>query len=174
MEPGLSKKFSKDWIVREFWRMFRYGIVGGTSLLLHAGLYALLSRVLWVEGNRTLEYVIALVITAVFNFTLHRIWTFAVKGFSSRMVARYVIVILSSMGIQSGIFFVGVELMGIYDFIVFFISAAIAAFLQYLGHRMFTFNVRFENVRAEAVVIDAVDTESGSAVHIEAVDIERE
>jgi putative flippase GtrA len=118
--------------------------VGGVSLVIHTGVYALLSRVVWEQGNRTLEYVIALTLASIFNFTLHRIWTFAVNTFSAGMVARYVTVILSSMTLQSILFHIGVERLGIFDFYVFFATAALAAVMQYFGHRFFTYNVHFE------------------------------
>lgn len=134
----------KRTLINECWGLFKYGVVGGSSLALHTGLYHVFSRFIWAQGPRTLEYVIALVTASIYNFTLHRIWTFSMNGYSHQMVVRYICVILTSMGMQSGIFYVGVSLMGIYDYYVFAVSVVFAATLQYFGHRFVTFNKRFE------------------------------
>lgn len=130
---------------KEIWGLFKYGLVGGSSFCIHAGIYALLSRVVWESGSRTLEYVIALVIAALYNFTLHRLWTFSLSTYSHKMVFRYSAVLLGSMGLQSIIFHIGVERLGFFDGFVFLVAASFAALVQYLGHRFVTFNVkRFE------------------------------
>jgi putative flippase GtrA len=133
-------------LFREIWGLFKYGLVGGSSLALHVGLYHLFSRILWPSGYRTVEYVIALTIASIYNFLLHRTWTFGVKGSAVQMIGRYIGVILTSMAIQSIVFHIGVDLMHVYDYYVFVVSAALAALFQYFGHRFFTFHRRFEKI----------------------------
>jgi putative flippase GtrA len=133
--------------VNECWGLFKYGIVGGSSLAMHTGMYHMLSRYLWIQGPRTMQYVVTLIIASLYNFTLHRIWTFSMQGYSHGMAARYVCVILSSMGIQSIVFHIGVTILGIYDYYVFAVSVVFAALFQYFGHRFVTFNKKFEKTR---------------------------
>jgi putative flippase GtrA len=134
----------KRFFRKEFWGLFKYGVVGGSSLLIHAGLYAWMSRIVWTSGSRTLQYTLALFIAAIYNFTLHRIWTFQVKEKSFTMVVRYSIVVLTSMALQSGAFYFVNDILHLFDVIAFAGAAGIAIIYQYFGHRFVTYNVRFE------------------------------
>lgn len=142
--------FFGERLKKELWGLFKYGLVGGSSFLLHACIYGLLSRVVWADGHRTVEYVIALFFASLYNFTLHRIWTFSMNGYSHFMALRYATTILISMGIQSLLFYIGYERLGFYDYAVLIVAAGVAAVTQYLAHRFFTFNKKFEeNVRGQ-------------------------
>lgn len=158
MTNGLSKIISRDWLTREFWRMFKYGIVGVISLGIHVGSYALLSRVFWVEGNRTFEFFIAVSFAAIFNFTFHRLWTFKAREFSSKMVIRYLFVVISGTALNSGLFYVGHEVIGIYDFYVLFGTVFVVALYQYIAHRQFTFHPRFDQ---KVVVVETHERNIG-------------
>lgn len=146
---------SREWLVNEFWKTFRYGVVGVVSLLMHAAIYALLSRLVWEEGNRTVQYVIALVTASIFNFTAHRLWTFAISQFSTFMLVRYVVAVLLGMGLQSVIFHVVYEVFGYADTIAFAVSIIISIMFSYFVHRFFTYNMRFE--RNAAIVEEVVE-----------------
>lgn len=125
--------------VNELWRIFKYGVVGGTSTVIHVTLYHLMSRVFWEDGNRTIQYMIAAPIAAIFNFTLHHLWTFSVSTFHPRMIVRYVGVVGTSMAMQSLIFFIVVDVLHWYDYIGFVIAFFVAVAFQYVLHRVFTF-----------------------------------
>lgn len=152
METGINQEiiqsqkvaFLKHRLFRELWGLFKYGLVGGSSLAIHTGLYHLQSRIIWADGNRTVQYVIALVIASMYNFTLHRTWTFSAKGYNHQMLLRYISIILVSMGTQSLVFHIGVDLMRVFDYYVFAVSVVFAALIQYFGHRFFTFHQKFE------------------------------
>ncbi|MBD3251231.1 hypothetical protein GF380_02045 [Candidatus Uhrbacteria bacterium] len=168
MIRGLINLIGWERLWSEFWNVFKFGIVGISSLGVNAAIYALLSRVLWVSGDRTLEAVIAIALASIYNFSLHRAWTFQTRAFSSRMLARYIIVVFLGSGLHGGLFYVGHELLGWYDFAVLIGTAFLVAAFTYFAHRFFTFNTRFE-----AVVVDAVDAERGTVVHAEVVKIEK-
>lgn len=125
--------------VNELWRIFKYGVVGSASTFIHVGSYHLMSRVVWESGSRTLQYVIALTASAIFNFTLHHLWTFAVSTFQYRMIVRYVGVVGASMAMQSSIFYLFVDVLHWYDYIVFVMAFVISVGFQYFLHRIFTF-----------------------------------
>jgi len=73
------------------------------------------------------------------NFTLHRLWTFAVSTFNLSMILRYVSVIGLSMAMQSLVFHILVDMLHFYDYIGFVVASVAAVFFQYLLHRLFTF-----------------------------------
>jgi len=121
-------------------RLIRFGIIGFLSWLLYAGGYALLSRILWINGNHTLESFLATCVSAVFNFIAHRQWTFRAHATNHvDQLWRYVAVLVSAMLFQSGLFWFGHEYLHVYDFAVAFVSAGISAFYTYAMHRFFTF-----------------------------------
>lgn len=125
--------------VNELWRIFKYGVVGVLCLGIHVGLYHWMSRIVWESGNRTVQYALALTVSAIVNFTLHRLWTFAVSTFNLAMILRYVGVIGFSMAMQSVVFHVLVDILRFYDYIGFVVASVAAVFFQYLLHRLFTF-----------------------------------
>ena len=174
MISGLGNKFTKEWIAQEFRRMLRYGIVGGTSTLIFFGTYTLLWKYLLPEWNKTLLDAIAISVSGIFNFTFHKTWTFRARGFGIKMVGRYVVTIVTGSGLQVLLFYIGHQIMGFNDYGVQIMAIPLVALAQYVLHRLFTFHPRFETFRTEAVVIDAVDAESGSEVHIESLDIEEQ
>jgi len=128
----------------EVWNLFKFGIVGVTSLALNASVYALFSRVVWESGNRTLQSVLAVSISAIYNFTLHQRWTFRARSFNAAMVSRYIIVIMIGAGLQGALFYVGHELLHLFDFAVLIGSAFLVAGATYFLHRWFTFHPKHE------------------------------
>ncbi|MDO8618040.1 MAG: GtrA family protein [Candidatus Uhrbacteria bacterium] len=121
-------------------KVIRFGIIGFSSWLLYAGGYALLSRILWIDGNRTLENFLATCVSAVFNFFAHRHWTFQSHAMShAKQFWRYLAVLASAMLFQAGLFWFGHEYLHWYDFAVVFLSAGISAFYTYVMHRFYTF-----------------------------------
>lgn len=122
-------------------RLVRFFIIGGLSFLLNAGLYTFISRVLWTNGNRSLENFLATSVTSVLNYLAHRGWTFQSQGAHVRQATRYVIVALSAIGLQSGLFWIGYHLLGWHDLLVIFIVAVLIPFYTYLVHKFFTFRL---------------------------------
>jgi putative flippase GtrA len=152
MTHGLSKMLDPVWIRRELWRMFKYGIVGGISTVIFFGMYVLLSRFLLTTWHKTLLDAIAISVSGVFNFTMHRIWTFQAQGAKAKMVGRYLISVCSASVLQIILFYVGNHLFGFTDYYVQIAVFPIIAFSQYLLHRSFTFHSRFERSPASAGV----------------------
>ncbi|MEI7512169.1 MAG: GtrA family protein [Candidatus Uhrbacteria bacterium] len=118
----------------------RFLVVGGLSFLINIGVYALLSRVLFPNGNRLIESVAANGIAILFNFLLHKIWTFggAVKKDHFQMV-RYGIVVAGAAALQACIFAFGHGRFGINDFLVIAVATGICAIFTFFAHRFFTF-----------------------------------
>lgn len=123
----------------EILRIVRFIFVGGASFLLSTGIYASLSRWLWVGGNHSVENVIAITITALFNYSAHRTWTFRSSGKHRDHLWRYLFVMISAMAIQAGLFWLGHDVLGVYDFALIIILAGVVPIYTYVMHRWFTF-----------------------------------
>jgi len=120
-------------------RIFRFIFIGGVSFVFNAGLYLCISRVLWTGGNRTLQNFFSVLVTSVLNYLAHRAWTFRARGSHVRQVARYGLVALSAIALQSVLFWIGYHVLHIHDLIVIFIVAILIPFYTYLAHKLFTF-----------------------------------
>jgi putative flippase GtrA len=128
-------------IARREWKtLFRFGLVGGSSLLVKIGMYAVLSRIVWTSGPKTLENVMALGVSMVYNYTLHRFWTFRFQKTMNGSAQRYTMVVVAASLLDVGVFFIGHDLLGIYDFLVLAGGAFIVAFFTFAAHRFFTFH----------------------------------
>ena len=145
----------RDRCVREFWQLFRFCIVGGLSFALYAGLYALFSRVLFVDVNRTILNFCANVLAAIPNFLAHQKFTYKAKesaglGFNSDIahLQKYSMVLLSGMALNSAGFWIGHERLYIDDKIVVIVMALVVPIYTYIMHRQFTFRsgVRHQTV----------------------------
>jgi putative flippase GtrA len=135
-----ERNVSLETIWSEVWNLFKFGVVGVTSLAINTGVYALLSRVLWPEGNRTLESVISVCISGIYNFSLHRAWTFGAREFGGAMIARYLSVVVVGASLSGALFYVGHELFHLYDIAVLIGSSFMVASVTYFLHRWFTFH----------------------------------
>ncbi|MBI4138596.1 GtrA family protein [Candidatus Uhrbacteria bacterium] len=140
-------------VKREQRMLARYLFVGGSSFVVKVGAYALLSRILWTGGSRTAENVIALVVAATYNYFLHRFWTFRHQGPAPGSAARYLGVLLAGNGLDALLFYVGHEILGIYDFLVQTFATGFITLFSFLIHHLFTFHSdpwkKREGVRAK-------------------------
>lgn len=143
MTPGRIREWTWERLWSEAWNLFKFGIVGSTSLGINVLAYAALSRWIWESGPRTLEAVMATLISALYNFTLHYHWTFRSQGFGMGMLIRYALVVGIGTGLHGTLFYIGHEIFGLYDFAVLVGAAFMVAFATYLLHRWFTFRYHF-------------------------------
>lgn len=120
-------------------RLVTFFVVGITSLGLNLGLYALLSRVIWPSGPRTLENAIVVVIVTAVNFEANRHFTFA-KQRSAGAVFRFGMVAIMAMALNSMLFWIGHAVLGLYDMLVIIMVTAVIAFFTFASHRLFTFH----------------------------------
>lgn len=125
---------------RERRTTFRYLLVGSSSFGVKAVSYAALSRLIWETGNRTIENALAVLVSMVYNYTLHRFWTFRHQQSAPGSMLRYVIVVVSASLLDVALFNFLHYKFGFYDFgVVFFNGVAIAG-LGFVSHRLFTFH----------------------------------
>jgi hypothetical protein len=83
----------------EVWNLFKFGVVGVSSMLLNTAIYALFTRIVWPSGSRTLLSVIATMFAAIYNFLLHRGWTFKTRAFNAAILHRQIHDIFGADGI---------------------------------------------------------------------------
>jgi putative flippase GtrA len=146
----MFSKFFKDgqpsweYIWNEFWSVFKFGVVGGTSFLLNALLYGFLSRYLWVSGSRTIQAVLAVSLASIYNFLLHRAWTFNARSFNVSMMIRYIVVFIIGSSLYGVLFHVGTTTFHLFDFYVVAGSTVLVSLVTYCLHRWYTFHPRFE------------------------------
>lgn len=124
----------------EVWNVFKFGVVGVTSLGINEGVYALFSRVLFPWLHLTVSYVLSVAVSGIFNFTMHRLWTFKARAFNNQMLFRYIVVVLIGMALSGGLFYIGTDLLHIHDLVVPIGAAFIVAGATYFLHRWYTFH----------------------------------
>jgi putative flippase GtrA len=149
---GLTEKLrDPKWLREEFWRLFKYGIVGLASTGIFLGVYALFSRLIWTTANKTLLDGIAMCVSAVFNFTMHRIWTFEAGNHDFGMIIRYFVTVSLSAVIQTALFHIGNGILGFNDFFVQIILVPFIAAVSYVINRQFTFSRRYKKASESAL-----------------------
>lgn len=118
----------------------KFFLVGGVSFLIYSGTYLVFTRWFFPDANLTLMNVLALCVSASFNFTAHRGWTYrATHSASHTQIGRYLVVVVSSAVLQSALFWFTVERLQIPDLYVLVPIAGICALYTYFAHRLFTF-----------------------------------
>lgn len=122
-------------------RIARFMIIGGLSFVFYYSLYALTTRVLFPQGNRSVMNFLVTCISSVLNYLAHRSWTFRSQGAHSVQATRYVMVAVSAILLQSLLFWIGYHVLGAYDLLVIFVVAILIPFYTYLAHKLFTFRI---------------------------------
>jgi putative flippase GtrA len=136
----MERLLHSERIRREGKTLVKFFIVGGTSFLMYFFSYLLFSRYLFPEGNRTLLNVFSICVSMIFNFLAHRTWTYSAKERSVSQLVRYLLVVGTTAALQSALFWVGYEVLGIYDLFVTVAVAGMSAIFSFMAHRLFTFN----------------------------------
>jgi putative flippase GtrA len=124
----------------EIGRMFRFGVIGVASLGLNVGFYALLSRVIWPDGSRTLEYVISTIIVTYLNYEANRHFTFDVRQRTVGAMGRFATVAVIALGLNASLFWFWHEVLYLPDLWVIVGSTLIVAVFTFSSHRLFTFH----------------------------------
>lgn len=120
-------------------KLIKFVLVGGTSFLIYFFAYLALSRFLFPESNKTLLNFISICVSTIFNFVAHRSWTYEVKERSMKQLIRYLLVVGSVAMLQAFLFWIGYEVLKVYDLLVTFFTAGICAMYSFVAHRLFTF-----------------------------------
>ena len=123
----------------EFPRIIRFGFVGVALLVASIGLYALISRVIWPDGPKTVEYAFVTVVMTWINYEVNGRFTFRFAGRGVRSMARFAAVAVAALGINNVVFWIGHDILHILDFWVIIVGGFIVAAFTFTSHRLFTF-----------------------------------
>jgi putative flippase GtrA len=113
-------------------------VIGTSCLLLTVGGYALLSRIMWPSGPHTLQYAMVIIFVTYVNYEANRFFTF--QGVRNKTtLSRFVMVAVAAFILQNFIFWLGHDVLGLWDVGIILLGSAIVAFFTFAGHRLFTF-----------------------------------
>ena len=90
-------------------RLFRFGIVGGTTAALY---YALLYvAVEWLEAGAVLSSAVVYLIVIALNYLMHYSWTFAVSSPHTTALKRYLVMTGCGFFINVSVMYIGVSVL---------------------------------------------------------------
>jgi putative flippase GtrA len=117
----------------------RFLIVGGLSTLINLGLYALISRWIYPDGNKVMESTVAFLLSVLFNFLAHRMWTYKSRHLDTWQVMRYALVVGVAAGLQAVLFWIMHERLGWYDFLAVLLATGCTSVCTFFAHKFYTF-----------------------------------
>ncbi|MFA6160943.1 MAG: GtrA family protein [Patescibacteria group bacterium] len=125
---------------KEVKKLTRFIFVGSTTFLLQTLVYYFLTRWLLADLPRLASYSIALAYSLAYNYSLNRSWTFKDQSSARGSVRRYAIVASLATVFSLTLFWVGEDLLRIYDLIVVVGVNVLIPFFTFVSHRLYTFN----------------------------------
>ena len=124
----------------ELVKIVKFVFVGGSTFVLQTIIYFVLSRYVILKFDNFYSYILALMIAIIYNYIAHNYWTF--KD-SSRIIKssikRYVLVVLLAFLLNNFLFYLGDNILRIYDLLVLVLVNFLMMFFTYLVHRFYTF-----------------------------------
>jgi len=88
-------------------RVFRFGVVGVLTAVLHYGL--LYGGVEALQLNATLASSLGFVVAVIFNYLMHYSWTFEEPAPHGRTLRRYLVMITCGFFINAAVMYAGVQ-----------------------------------------------------------------
>jgi len=88
-------------------RVFRFGVVGVLTAVLHYGL--LYGGVEALQLNATLASSLGFVVAVIFNYMMHYSWTFGEPAPHGRTLRRYLVMITCGFLINAAVMYAGVH-----------------------------------------------------------------
>lgn len=140
--PAWIRAHLPAWLIThedECLRILRFLIVGGSSFLVNALLYALFSRILLASFRAEFSNILAVVVASLYNYALHRVWTFQSRGSHRKQGFTYIAVAVSAMALQAALFWLGYRILQIHDFIVVVVVNLLIPLYTYPLHKRLTF-----------------------------------
>lgn len=130
----------KEAVWRERVTLFRYFMVGGTSFVVKFLAYVFQSRLVWRGGSESIQNIIALIAAMIYNYTLHRFWTFRHQAPAPGSAHRYILVTILWNSVDAGMFWLLHDVFHVYDLLILFINSGTIMFASFFTHRLFTFH----------------------------------
>ena len=142
MTPGLANSAQQLWTRygSEIKRICIFASVGVTSLLLNIGLYTFATRVLFPAANHTPIYVAVTIIITWVNYLLNKRLTFSADTHYPGVMGRFAGVAVMALGLNAFLFWLGHDVLHLYDLFVIIGNTLIVAIFTFTSHRQFTFH----------------------------------
>lgn len=122
--------------------VIKFLIVGGISFLIYFFGYAILTRFVFPDAPLVLMSVVAVTISALFNFFAHRDWTYRAQEKRLSQPVKYVFVVLTNTALNTFLFWFGVSVLKWFDLYVAVFAAGLCAIYTFFAHRFFTFRTK--------------------------------
>lgn len=136
-----SIKHRESPIWKEWMKMLKFGIVGGSGIFVNWGFYAFLSRL--VIPIDILAAIIAIEISIITNFIFNDIWTFSRNSRFSliQRFKNFQIISVAGMVIQLGVFYALTRSVGMYDLYAYPVGILIAFVWNFFANRNITWRI---------------------------------
>ena len=125
---------------QELKKLTRFVFVGCSTFAIQSVLYFIFSRWLFINLPHTVTYVLVLLYSLVFNYSINRVWTFGDQAAAQGSVKRYAVVALSASLMCVVLFWVGHDLLRFYDLYVIVAVNLMVPFYTFAAHRHYTFH----------------------------------
>ena len=119
------------------WQFGRYGIAGGTSALAH--LMVLSALVEFGGVNETVASTAGFLCAIPVNYLLQHWFVFSRRGRHGRFFGRYLVVTLAGLGLNSGLFLLGVNVFGFHYLPTQIVVIGLIFVANFFINREFTF-----------------------------------
>lgn len=147
----VNKRRELNFVQRVFYSLFAilraesshlcwFVTIGCASVGLVVGMYAVVSRWLWPDGPRTMEYAAIAVVVAWLNYEANRHFTFQKQERSAGSMGRFATVAVIATALNTLLFWIGHELLHVLDFLVIIVNYGLIALFTFSSHRLFTFH----------------------------------
>jgi putative flippase GtrA len=133
---------SMETFKREWRTASRFVIVGGTTILVKLIIYAVLSRYIMPNAQKPVLNVAAGSISFIYNYFLHRFWTFHHQRPAPGSMLRYAGILAVAAIMDAVLFYLGHRYLKIYDLLLLIADSAIVGLFTFTAHRFFTFKSR--------------------------------
>ncbi|MDB5251540.1 MAG: glycosyl transferase family 2, partial [Flaviaesturariibacter sp.] len=120
----------------DLFRIIKFGVVGSLGMVVDFGLTYVCKETLRI--NKYLANAIGFTAAVVFNYVLNRYWTFQSNGYVPVQLARFFLVALVGLGLNTGIVYL-LALRRVNFYLSKAIAVALVFFWNYSANAFFTF-----------------------------------
>ena len=138
-------------IKQEALKIIKFFIVGFTSFLIQTAIYYVFTRMLFTQIPAIASYMLAIAITAIQNYSLHRTWTFKDQKMAQGTARRFINVLIFGYCLNSMFFYVFHHILHFYDLLVMITAGFLYPLYTFVAHRVYTFHHAPKNLLTKIV-----------------------
>lgn len=133
----LKQEEDSDGLYVKTIRIFRFGLSGGISTMIHMGVVVLLVEL--TRLHPVPSSAVAFLCAVIVSYLLQRNWTFQAAGSHRRQFVRYFAVTFSGLLLNLLLMYTGVEILKLWYFFALSITVILVSVWSYTLHRRWTF-----------------------------------